>query len=185
MDIDTLIKNDMARIVPWDTRYLVTCCGEVFSRARHRNQFSAEECLSTWRKLKLSTGNGDGRYLAVNLGAHKRYFVHNLVAMLFIGVRPDKQDTRHKDGNMFNNCVSNLEYGTRKENMRDAMSHGWSSRGINNPQNKFSEECVQRIRKKIKTGAKLKDIALSEQVSYETVYQIKTKRRWAWLSENQ
>ena len=56
--------------------------------------------------------------------------VHSLVAEAFIGACPDNQEVRHKDGDRTNPHASNLEYGTRTENIYDAVAHGtWHSNG--------------------------------------------------------
>lgn len=50
--------------------------------------------------------------------------VHRAVALAFLGEPPPGQEVRHKDGDPGNAELSNLEYGTRSENMRDAVRHG-------------------------------------------------------------
>lgn len=57
-------------------------------------------------------------------GERKRARAHTLVAEAFLGPRPVAQDVRHLDGNPGNNHLSNLAYGTRSENLRDAVRHG-------------------------------------------------------------
>lgn len=62
-------------------------------------------------------------YLAVGLGHHK-HEVHRLVALAFIGPRPDGHEVRHVDGDPLNPAASNLTYGTRSQNVRDRRTHG-------------------------------------------------------------
>ena len=45
--------------------------------------------------------------------------MHNLVAAAFIGERPYKHHTHHKDGNKENNNVNNLEYVPYYKHMGD------------------------------------------------------------------
>lgn len=57
-------------------------------------------------------------------GKRKMMRAHVAVALAFLGPRPPGQDVRHLDGDHTNPHVSNLAYGTRTENMADAIRHG-------------------------------------------------------------
>lgn len=50
--------------------------------------------------------------------------VHQLVANAFIENERNGCDVNHKDGNKLNNRVDNLEFCTRRENIRHAFSTG-------------------------------------------------------------
>lgn len=50
--------------------------------------------------------------------------VHRLVALAFLGPRPEGMEVRHLDGNKTNNVLGNLVYGTRSENQLDNVAHG-------------------------------------------------------------
>lgn len=70
---------------------------------------------------------GNHGYLMVNLlvdGKSYRCLVHRLVAEVFLGEAPDGTEIDHKDGNKLNNVASNLEWVTRKENLRRAKNLG-------------------------------------------------------------
>lgn len=65
------------------------------------------------------------RYLSVPLrirGKATAYLVHKLVARAFLGEQPDGYVVNHLDGNRLNNHASNLEYCTRSENSRHAIT---------------------------------------------------------------
>lgn len=70
-----------------------------------------------------------GKYLSVKLakvGVTKTKYVHELVLLAFEGARPKSIEgcqIRHLDGDPFNNCLSNLKYGTAKENAADRALH--------------------------------------------------------------
>lgn len=57
-------------------------------------------------------------------GKRKTFRVHALVALAFIGPRPEGYDTCHADGDKQNNCISNLRYDTKTSNALDSVSHG-------------------------------------------------------------
>lgn len=64
-----------------------------------------------------------GKYFTVCTGKVTS-FVHTLVAAAFLGPRPEGMQVRHADGDRTNNTLGNLCYGTPKDNMQDAISHG-------------------------------------------------------------
>ena len=75
------------------------------------------------RVLKLLLTNSG--YQVVNLSVNsvtQQKTVHRLVLASFTGLH-DNLYVRHKDGNSVNNKLSNLEWGTHRENMDDQMSH--------------------------------------------------------------
>lgn len=66
-------------------------------------------------------------YLVVTLhkeGKRKNRMVHQVVLEAFVGPRPEGMETRHLDGDPKNNHVSNLAWGTPKENSADIDRHG-------------------------------------------------------------
>lgn len=82
------------------------------------------------RRLKgivLKPWIGNHGYLTVNLlveGVSYRCLVHRLVAEVFLGEAPNDMEIDHKDGNKLNNAVINLEWVTRKENLKRAKNLG-------------------------------------------------------------
>jgi len=73
----------------------------------------------------LKPGNDKDGYLKVTFsinGVHKHFRVNRVVALTFIGV--SELGTNHKDGNKKNNKLSNLEYGTQKENVHHYLKNG-------------------------------------------------------------
>jgi hypothetical protein len=77
------------------------------------------------RPIKLVKNTARGGYLQFRLGAVSRnYKAHVEVLRLFVGPRLEGHDGRHLDGNVDNNHLSNLAYGTRSQNMADTIGHG-------------------------------------------------------------
>lgn len=139
----------------------------------------------------LSQSPNTSGHLQVSLlreGKTKKCLVHRLVAMAFLG-RPaaEKPLALHRDDDKTNNAISNLYWGTHKDNRRDAFKNETAAmpnnRGCRNGAAKLTEEDVLDIRKRLATGVSREEIAGSFGVSESTVKSIGNKQRWAWLSE--
>ena len=88
--------------------YYVSNQGRVMNR---RNRI-----LKPWKR-----GQRKGTYLCVRLCKKRvevRIDVHRLVALHFIENPEDKPEVNHMDLDHYNNCVENLEWCTRIENMQ-------------------------------------------------------------------
>lgn len=89
-------------------------------------------------------------YCRVYLKTDKRNWpVHRLVALAFIGPRPDGHEVNHKDLNKQNNHYSNLEYLTHAENIRHARKNRdtWiHMRGTQHHLSKLTDDDVKQIR---------------------------------------
>lgn len=71
--------------------------------------------------LKPWIHKGFKQYFRIKLtanGIRKCFSIHELVALAFIGPRPKGMVVHHRDGNTFNNHVSNLEYCTHAQNIK-------------------------------------------------------------------
>ena len=113
-------------------------------------------------------------------------YVHQMVAEAFIGPKPLGLEVRHLDGNRLNNHSCNLAYGTRRQNMLDAMKHGThinlKSKGETNPSAKLTEAEVMQIRElQRNTNLTYKEIAMRFKVNGDTVQSIVNGRLWKHL----
>lgn len=82
------------------------------------------------RKKKIATNNGIG-YLQVKIEVDrqsKRYYVHRLVAETFIPNPNNYPDVNHIDGDKSNNDISNLEWCSRKDNIKHAINNNLINR---------------------------------------------------------
>ena len=70
----------------------------------------------TGKPLKICVKAGYYHVGLVNENCKKTLKVHRLVALAFIENHENKLEVNHKDKNKLNNCISNLEWMTRREN---------------------------------------------------------------------
>jgi hypothetical protein len=76
----------------------------------------------------LRPGPSNYGHLSVVLGRGNTRMVHRLVLEAFAGPCPRGHESLHGDGGPTDNKLSNLRWGTRTENIRDAVRHGtWHS----------------------------------------------------------
>ena len=99
-------------VLGYEDRYVISNKGRIYSKKLKR-------CL---KPLENEKG-----YLTIELWRdYKRKVVkiHRLVAETFLENLQHKKEVNHKDGNKQNNCIENLEWCTRSENMIHAYKIG-------------------------------------------------------------
>lgn len=103
--------SELWKPFPLDTRYEVSTFGRV------RN-------IRTRRVRKTPIKQNGYPGLVFSYGSIKRigYDVHFMVALTWLGPRPEGLDISHQDGNRLNNHVGNLVYESRKDNSRKSFN---------------------------------------------------------------
>jgi hypothetical protein len=124
--------------------YYITDTGEVFRKVRI---FSGRiyDCCS------LSSNN-----------KRKTFNIHRLVAETFIPNPDNKPEVNHINTNKKDNRASNLEWSTRKENMRHAKENGLCPTGTNNGNGKLNDYQKRVIKANFKLKKPVKGVVLSE-----------------------
>lgn len=113
--------------------------------------------------------------------SHKR-FVHTLVLEAFVGSRPGpKSQCRHLNGVRTDNRLTNLKWGTAKENARDKVRHG-TCVGESNPAAKLTEATVLTLRKMREEGVPLDELVEVSGVSRYATWAASTGRTWSHLN---
>jgi hypothetical protein len=102
----------------------------------------------------LRPGPKGSGHLTVVLGRGNTRTVHRLVLEAFVGPCPPGCESRHYDDNPANNRLTNLRWGTRSENLHDAMRNGKKPIGEKVHNAKLSNIQVVEIKKRINNRPK-------------------------------
>lgn len=111
-----MTKAEWQDIPDYEGLYKISSTGEVFTVRRQGSNGGIRPCYTDKQGYKRVTLSKNGKT--------KNYLVHTLVALSYLGSRPDSHEVCHKDGDKMNNSVDNLYYGTRSNNSRDSVEHG-------------------------------------------------------------
>lgn len=101
--------------------YEVTSWGRVFNK--NTNMFlTPQKDRKQYPYLRVNLFDENGRKVHCKL--------HRLVANAFIPNADNKPEVNHKDGNTFNNSVTNLEWVSHEQNVRKAHEQDYSAQPV-------------------------------------------------------
>jgi len=111
--------------------------------------------------------------------------VHKLVLNAYVGTRPHGYVCRHLNGNPLDNCVSNICWGTPKENAQDSLRHGTAvclRIGEASIASKLKEKDIYKIKEMYEAGHTQKEIAGVFFISQRHVSDIVRGKAWSHLT---
>lgn len=161
------------RTVPGYPAYEVSLEGVV----RRRQGF---RCRRAPRVLApFIRANGYAQIVLHQDGGRRRFGVHQLVALAFLGPKPSPlHQVAHLDGQRLNNHVSNLAWLLPIENDAHKDLHGTRLRGSQIPSAKLTEAQVALIRQALATGSRQCVLAQVYGVSDSAVSLIARNQTW-------
>ena len=123
-------------VIGYETLYKISNLGRIYSLTK--------------QSLKSTRKKSNG-YIICDLcknGKVNTKHIHRLVAEAFIPNPNNYLEVNHKDGNKTNNCVNNLEWCSKKQNMEHAVKTGLIKTGVNHPLygRTLSEETKKKMR---------------------------------------
>ena len=136
--------------------------------------------------IPISESSTYQRISVVRNGKRERHHIHVLMAVTFLdldldkhGIHSDSLQVDHVDQNKKNNCLSNLEVVTKRENYERALkagcysNNGYASKGkARKTLRKFSESDVEAIKKMKSEGFSYRKIAEQFNCTHIAIYQI-------------
>jgi len=119
-----------------------------------------------------------------NRETRRRFQVHQLVMLAFVGPRPEGLQINHKNGIKTDNRLANLEYCTATQNLQHALDTGLRRNlfGENHNMAKLTEAQVLEIKAKLAAGEKQKSIAAEYHVSNATICLIANGKNWVHVN---
>lgn len=120
------------------------------------------------------------------LDSFKTFTVHRLIALTFLGERPQGYQINHKSGVKTDNCVYNLEYCTQSENALHSYRTGLQKprKGSLNGMAILTDQAVKEIREYVANCGKRyygrDELAKKYGVSSSHIKDIVSGRRGVW-----
>ena len=144
------------------------------------------------KKIMKACPNNSG-YLIVSVGNLGKQFVHRVVALVFITNPNNLPQVNHIDGNKNNNHASNLEWISKKDNIKHAIKLGLYDNarktqskaisGENHYSTKLSPAIVLAIRREHKKHKSIKKVADYFGLKKSCVADICYRRSWINLKD--
>ena len=174
------------RAIPgFEQRYEASNLGRVRSVARTITDSLGKTYEIKSKILRLSQRSKQRPYLRVGLFDGNKlhhHNVHRIVARCFIGQCPKSMIVLHGIKGSLDNSVTNLRYGTHKQNSEDKVRDNTTSRGEKCVTSKLKTSDVLLIRKLYAVGSRQVDLAKQFGVEQTTISRIVRRRSWAWLA---
>lgn len=166
-------------ILGYDGRYQIDTNGQIYAMFPFRGAPAG--------RLMKTYVNRDGYVFAVlgNGGSGKTAYLHRLLMLTFNPVEnPRALEVNHIDGNRHNNSLDNLEWMTRRENMKHAhhVLKTWDHAQVRGEQVggvKLTAEKVIEIRRLSASGTHRSILAARYGVTTANITAIVNRKSWA------
>lgn len=178
--------NEVWKEIPgYEGRYQVSDMGRVRSLSRdiprdgrhRRKNFRLEGRVLRQSKI--------GKYHMVGLRLNTRticWLVHRAVMAAFVGPCPPGMQCLHENDQQNDNRLSNLRWGTPKENGEDSIRNGRVCSGERCHLHKLTRAEVVAIKDMIRNGIPVGQIAALYPVGRPAISQIKRGKNWKGVS---
>lgn len=176
MIIENQLHNERWEDIPsFNGYYQASSLGRIRRTNRSFFDKNGKKTQTPQQILKACSGK-TSPYLAVNLSVNnvsRKYMVHRLVAMTYFKDWLQDLEVNHIDGNVFNNCIDNIEMCTRKDNYKHAIQENLKmDYGQFSVNSKLSDIDAKRIRQLNDLGVQQVDLANVYKVCKQTISNI-------------
>lgn len=185
-------KKDMTNLEIWKdipkySPYQASSWGRVRTKSRKvRNSKKGYRIVEAKNLVLWDNGHGY-KVLGTQINNKKKnFYIHRLVAELFIPNPKNLPEVNHKDGDKSNNHYSNLEWVTTKENRDHAVKIDLVAHGERNHNAKLTEQQVIETLEYFNSNPKALRIDYAKKlgVADTVVCRILSGKRWRRVWEN-
>lgn len=174
--LEVIMEEVWKDIPKYKGMYQISNFGRVRSWNNNGNNRKGRRASPKYLKIYVDSLGYKSVAMCIN-STPKRFRIHRLLCQVFKKNPCSKKHVNHIDGNKKNNCLSNLEWVTPKENSLHAKRIGLiDNLGQKNGNSKLSLEDV----KEIKYGRNYNRIKLSKKlgVTKDTISAIRNGKSW-------
>lgn len=167
--------------VGYENFYQVSNKGKI--RSLDRSSPTKRGIIKNTKGKVLNLTLKNNGYLSVMLsisGKSKRHYVHRLVAETFILNPENKKEVNHINGSKTDNSVINLEWNTRTENIKHALTTNLTPKGEVSSSAKLTEKHVLIIRRLHRINPNFNKLQVAKKLGVQdaTIHKIIKRQRW-------
>lgn len=170
-------------------RYEVSSAGKVKSlgrRVRCGTLKNSDKTRLVPEKILKESFDTDGYAMVLlsyndSIGRPRCKKVHQLVAHAFLGPQPKGTWVLHGPAGRTDNSVTNLYYGTPKQNVLDKWRDDTIVIGSKHHKAKLNEKDVCEIKTELSRGVTARVLAARYGVHQSAICKIKSGQNWKWL----
>ena len=131
-------KEEVWKVIEKYPNYMISNLGKIKSLNYKR---TGKEQI-----LKQSINGRGYYYVLVSINnKYKNILIHKAVAEAFLENDNNYSDVNHIDGNKLNNCITNLEFCTRSENIKHAYKNNLRNKQVGNTYKKRCQLAIEYI----------------------------------------
>jgi hypothetical protein len=157
-----ITKNDN---IPFLEGYFISKRGRLWSRYDKSGHITKDK----WHRVKYNTSKQGYKFIQRK---GKIFYIHRLVAMVYIPNPENKPYVCHKDNVPRHNNVSNLYWGTPSENTQQCIRDGRGYIGDKNPRAKVKNLDREIIRRKYTLGLTINELTREYNLSRSAIRKI-------------
>lgn len=166
------MENDEPASIPGYSEYFVSPDGTVWSerwnvrQGRPKGMYPLDGSPDRCGYLRVAPFR-DGKY--------RKTFVHDLVALTFLGPKPPDLQVAHLNGDNRDNRIENLAYVTPQQNIDMIREHGRRRTGERNHNTRFTDAECAEIASRFASGETQQSLAAEYRASVTTIWKARKR----------